>query len=118
MNENINKTEDELIEVKKEIVNAASRYLHLNTEGLENLEGEIDEHIAVLMKKGGMKTVKDFRDKVIKVFPILRNEFKKAVMNEVDKLLEEKFVAEKARKDEEEGGSFYRKKKFKPELEK
>lgn len=110
---NDNKTEEELIKVRKEIMS----YFPLNTEGLENLEGEIDEHIAVLMKEGGMKSVKDFRDSVKKGFAIFKNEFKKAVMNEVDKLLEEKFVAEKARKDEEEGG-FYRKKKFKPELEK
>lgn len=115
---NDNKTEEELIKVRKEIMNVASRYLPLNTEEFENLEGEIDEYIAIYMKEGGMKTVKEFRDKAIKAFPILKNELKKAVMNEVDKLLEEKFVAEKARKDEEEGGSFYRKKKFKPELEK
>lgn len=116
---NDNKTEEELIKVRKEIMNVASRYFPLNTEeDFEDLEGEIDEQIAICMKKGGMKTVKNFRDNVRKGFAIFRNEFNKAVMNELDKLSEEIFVSEKARKDEEEGGSFYRKKKFKPELEK
>lgn len=114
---NDNKTEEELIKVRKEIMNVASRYFPPNTEDFEDLEAEIDEQIAICMKKGGMKSVKNYRDYVRKVFPIFRNEFNKAVMNELDKLLEEKFVAEKARKDEEEGG-FYRKKKFKPEPEK
>lgn len=115
---NDNKTEEELIKIRKEIMNVASRYFPFNTEDFEDLEGKIDEQIAICMKKGGMKSVKNYRDYVRKGFAIFRNEFNKAVKNEVDKLLEEKFVAEKARKDEEEGGSFYRKKKFKPELEK